>query len=132
MKRFTNQKGFTIVELVVTIAVLGVMIVAVAGVFESVQSIQRKTTRYEQATRLATQKLESLRNNNYNNLVPGSTIDFSNEIPTDQLPNANASINITEPNPGLIRADVSISYSDNSSPRTVKLSSLIGIIGITQ
>ncbi len=128
----TNEAGFTIAELITTIIVFGIVAVVISNLVLSNQSIQRKTAMLESATRAAQREVESLRNNNYNTLTAGQTINFTNELP-DNLPSSKSgTVVVSEPSPGLKRVDVTVSYNDGSKDREVKLSSLIGVIGIAQ
>lgn len=126
-----KEKGFTLVELVVSIAIIGVVVTTVTGLFMMVHSIQRRSLYLEVATRAAQREMESLRNNNYNNLTPGQTINFTNDLPST-LRNKSGTVEVSEPTPGLKRVDITVGYDEGSTPKEVKLSSLIGVLGITQ
>lgn len=128
---FKNQLGFTLVELVASIAVIGIVTTSVVSLFGSIQSTQRRTAYMETATRAAQREMESLRNNNFNNLNAGETIDFTSQLPAS-LKNKSGTVVVTEPNSGLKRIDISVVYYEGTSQQEVKLSSLIGILGITQ
>lgn len=132
MVRRNKQLGFSLLELMVTIVVFGLVASSITSLFLSVQRTQLQTRYLESATYAAQSQIESLRNINYNNLTPGSTIDFTDELP-DELPrNSTGTVEVSEPTSGLRRVDVSVTYNYSDSPRTVKLSSLIGVLGITQ
>lgn len=126
-----KQSGFTIIELVVSIAILGVVITSVVTLFSVVQSTQRRTVHLENATRSAQRQMESLRNNNYNNLVAGDTIDFTTQLPVS-LQNRSGTVLVSEPSPGIKRLDISVVFFEGPTRQEVKLSSLVGILGITQ
>lgn len=127
-----NDKGFTLVELLVTIIVVGVVFSGLSSLFVSVQRAQVQTNYLESATRAAQRQIESLRNINYNNLIPGEDIDFSSDLP-DTLPsNSTGNVVVSEPTAGLRRVDVTVSYEYGGETKDVELSSLIGVIGIVQ
>ncbi len=127
-----KQAGFTLVELAVAIVVIGIVGASITSLYLGIQQRQMANGYKESALRAAHTKIESLRNRNYNNLVVGEDIDFTSELP-DELPsNKNAVAAVSEPSPGLKRVDVTVSYEFEGRDRTVKLSSLIGVIGITQ
>lgn len=129
MKR---QAGFTIPELIVTILFMGVAFIGITELYLSVQRIQDQTAYLQIATRAAQTEIESLRNSTFNSLTAGQSIDFSSTLPT-QLPGPRtATVAVTEPMDGLKRVDVTVSYTDHGASRQVELSSLIGIIGISQ
>jgi len=127
-----REDGFTIPEVIVTIMLIGLATTAVYSMFNTVQVIQKKSAYLESATRAAQQEIESLRNNNYNSLTPGSTIDFTSSLPADLPSNKIGTVAVTEPIDGLRRVDVTVTYTYGQQTKSVMLSSLIGIIGISQ
>ncbi len=128
---FKKEFGFTLVELVVSIAVIGIVVTSVVSLFGSIQSTQRRTAYTESATRAAQREMESLRNNNYNNLTAGQSIDFTSQLPLS-LKDRSGTVAVSEPSPGLKRVDISVVYYEGTSRQEINLSSLVGILGITQ
>lgn len=126
-----KEEGFTLVELLVGIILIGIVAGLTSSMFSTIHRTQRQTNYTEVATRAAQREMESLRNNNYNSLDAGQTINFTNQLPP-VLKNASGIVTVSEPNSELKRVDISVKYSDGSTPREVRLSSLVGILGITQ
>jgi prepilin-type N-terminal cleavage/methylation domain-containing protein len=126
-----NNSGFTLVEIVVTIAVLGITTAAISSVFISIRNIQQQNKYLDIANRAANRQIESLRNDSYASLAAGSTIDFTSSVPTT-LPDRTGSAIISSPAPDLRRVDATVTYKAQGKTRTVTISSLIGEIGITQ
>lgn len=129
---FRNTQGFTLVELLVTIIVIGVVFSGLSSIFIGVQRAQVQTNYLESATRAAQTQIESLRNINYNNLTPGVDIDFSNDLPETLPSNSTGNVVVSEPATGLRRVDVTVTYEYGGENKDVVLSSLIGVIGIVQ
>lgn len=129
--KIRGQAGFTLVELIAAITVMGLLVVGIVNLYIATETAQRRSYHLEIASRAGEKKIESLRNAQYGNLTPDTTVDFSNELP-DTLPEPSGTVAITEPEPGIIRADVTITYKDGPGTKTIKQSSLIGIIGISQ
>lgn len=127
-----NQSGITLVEIVITILVLGVVLTSVVTLFVNIQQAQTHTRYLETATYAAQAEIESLRNINYNSLTPGQAINFTNDLPESLPPGATGTVAVSEPTPGLRRVDVTVSYNYKGKDRVVSLSSLIGVLGITQ
>ena len=124
--------GFTLIELLVTIAIIGIASLGIASLFYNIQFTQQQSRYVDAATRAAQREIEVLRNNSYNNLQDGQVIDFSSDLP-DSLPAGKSGIvNVSEPSQGLKRVDVTVSYTTAGRSHNVKLSSLIGIIGLSQ
>ena len=130
MKR--REDGFTIVEIVITIAIVGVLIAALTGLFVGISRSQSQSNYKENATRAAMRQIESLRNNNYGSLAVGEDIDFTDELSPKLPVGSTGNTVISEPSPGLKRVDVTVTYPDGDQTHNVTLSSLIGVIGITQ
>lgn len=126
-----QQAGFTIVELLVTIAIVGITTASLSSIFISIQNVQQQTGYVDTATRAAQREIETLRNDNYASLTPGQTIDFTNQLPSN-LPHASGTVQVSQPATDLRRVDVTVSYTGNGAQRNIILSSLIGVIGITQ
>lgn len=119
-------------ELVVTTVVTGLVIVSVASLFITIERTQHSTQLLETATRAGEQQIESLRNSNYSSLTPGQTITFTDSLPSELPSPRSGTVAISEPSTGIRRVDVTITYRDGSKQKDVKLSSLIGQLGIGQ
>lgn len=128
----SSSRGFTIVELLVTVVVSSLIFLAVSSLFITVAGAQRSTRLLETASRAGEQQIESLRNENYGALQPDSAITFTDQLPEDLPEPRSGTAAISQPSEGVRRVDVSITYKDGNKNKTVKLSSLIGQIGIAQ
>lgn len=127
----STQSGFTVPELVVTILFLGAVALTISQLFIAIGNTQERTNRLESASHAAQTEIEALRNNNYSQLQNGQAIDFTDKLPSN-LPSGTGTVQVSEPTAGLKRVDVTVSYLDNGKQKDVKLSSLIGVIGISQ
>lgn len=127
-----RQAGFTIVELLVTIAIVGITTASLTSMFISIQRVQQQTLHVDSATRAAQRQIESLRNDNYASLTPGQTINFTSQLPSSLPPGSTGTVQVSQPATDLRRVDVTVTYKENGKPRSITLSSLIGVIGITQ
>lgn len=131
IRDLSGSAGFTLVELLVTIAVIGIAAGSIATIFVSIQNIQHQTIYADTATRAAQREVETLRNDNYATLTPGQSIDFTSSLPSS-LPKASGTVQVSQPATDLRRVDVTVNYTAGDQQRIVTLSSLIGVIGITQ
>lgn len=127
-----KESGFTLIELLVTISIMGLIVIGVVNLYIAVDTAQRKSYHLEAATRAGEAQIESLRNSQYGNLTADSDINFTDQLPED-LPSPRSAIaHISEPEEGLKRVDVTITYKEGNGTNTVRQSSLIGIVGIGQ
>lgn len=127
-----NTHGFTIPELLVVMAIIGVLIAGIASVFISAGQTQARARLLDTATRAGQLQIESLRNYNYTNLTPGEDINFTDTLPSTLPPDKQGIVRVSEPEPGLRRVDVEITYTTQGREERVALSSMIGILGIAQ
>ena len=128
----SKEDGYSVLEVLVTIVVVGVLFSAVIALYSNVLIVQNRTQNLETATRAAHRQVEALRNLQYNLLEEGEDINFSDDLPADLPSGSTGVVEVTEAQQGLKRVDVTVTYPDGSSENTVTVSSLIGIIGITQ
>jgi len=127
-----EQAGYTLVELMVAIVVIGILVIGVSGFMIGINNIQKNVNYKESASRAAATEMESLRNAKYNTLVNGSTIDFTDKLPDNLPTNKSGTVEVSEPITGLKKVVVTVSYQTNGQTQQVKLSSLIGQIGISK
>ena len=71
-----DQKGFTIVELLVAILIIGITTASISSLFISVQGVQRKSSYLDSATRAAQRQVESLRNE----IIHNGSLDFHDTL----------------------------------------------------
>lgn len=126
------EDGFTLIELIAATVIMGLIVVGVFNLYISIEVAQRKSYHLEMAARAGEREIESLRNSQYSSLEPGTTLDFTSSLP-DELPYPNSgTVAVSEPEVGLRRVDITITYKDGGGTKTLKQSSLIGILGIGQ
>ena len=128
--KLKGEQGFTLVELMVTIIVLGIVIAGIGGLYYIMQVAEVRSQRLDLALRAARTEIESLRNNGYNALTPGGSINFTSSLPTALPAGRTGTVVVSQPLPDLRRVDVTVSYTDYGKAQSVTLSSNIGIIGI--
>jgi len=123
----------------IAVVVLTTCALSIATIFNNINSLQIDSDRYAEASALAEQKIEDLRNSHYNELETtnppdedsdNDPIDFSDEL--TNFPDGEGTIKISEPATNLRRVDVTISYDNAGKTETVQMSSVIGALGIAQ
>lgn len=127
-----SQKGYSVIEVLMAIVIAGILFSAVIALYSSVLIVQDRTQKLEIATRAAHQQIESLRNLQYNALEEGEDIDFSDDLPRELSIESTGIVEVSDAEQGLKRVDVTVTYPFRDSSNSVTVSSLIGVIGITQ
>lgn len=130
MVKINQPEGFTLIEMLITIVVLGIAITAISMLYFDMQNVQTASRNLDLATRAAQTEIEVLRNNSYNSLTPGQNIDFTSSLPAQLSGGKSGTVVVSQPADGLRRVDVTVDYTDNGTAKSVELSSTIGVIGI--
>lgn len=126
------ERGFTLIEVVVTIAVMGTIFVSISALFSTLHQVNAEGNTLTIVTELAQQQLEKIRNVPYNGLTIG-TSDVSSILTTYSTIGSpkSAAIVVTQVDPnGLKRVDITISYSDHKVAKVIKVSTLVALNGI--
>jgi len=126
-----RQMGFTIVELVVTIVVAGIIIPSVAIALNNLAAINHRARDYALANDIAQNKVETLRSNGYNSISMG-TVNFSSELPASMGSPKSASYTISSPVTGEKQIDISISFTEYNATRTLSFRTYISELGVGQ
>jgi prepilin-type N-terminal cleavage/methylation domain-containing protein len=132
-----RQKGFTVVELVVTIVIAGIIIPSVAIALNNLAAINHRARDYALANTIAQNKVETLRSDGYNSINNG-VVNFSNELPAAMGSPKSASYTVSTPvvggNPvtGEKQIDISISFTEYNATRSLSFRTYISELGVGQ
>ena len=74
-----DERGFTLVELIVSLTIIAIGIVGVIGVMNSSFGVAVRTNERSRAVHLATKEIESIRSVPYEALIPTSTVETRTE-----------------------------------------------------
>jgi type IV pilus assembly protein PilV len=80
----SREKGFTLIELMVTVAVLAVALLALAQMGVMAIQTNKSTSDYAIATRLAANKMDTLKKTTYAELIPNNYVDPNNLLKPDE------------------------------------------------
>lgn len=126
-----TEQGFTIIELLVAIAVIGVLIPTLIGFVNTLNRFNDRARDLALVNSLAENKVEALRSAGYTGLNNGTT-SFSSELSTSLGSPKSASYTVSTPNTGIKQVDIVISYNDHGSTQTVNYRTYIGELGVGQ
>jgi prepilin-type N-terminal cleavage/methylation domain-containing protein len=126
-----KQAGFTIVELIVTIVLIGLLVPAITMTITTLNLINDRARDLASVHALAENKVESLRSVSFTGLANGTTT-FTNELPASLATPRSATYTISAASPALKQVDVSISYNDHGQNRSISYRTYIGELGVGQ
>ena len=129
-----DERGFSLLELLITAAVMSVIILSIYGFFQSVRDINRYANNLVLANQVAQKQIESYRNTPYNTIPTGTQnlTSILTPYPSLRTPrSATAVITELQPN-GLKQIDLTITYSDKGGTKTVVVSTLVAARGINK
>ncbi len=126
------SQGFTLTELVVALAVFGIITISIVSLINVSQEAQRSERYLDLANTAARQIVEQARNGGYDTLVAGQSYTRTDQV-SDLLPDRAASLSVSASSdmPDFKRLDVDVSYKVGSLTRHVYSSAIIGKGGIT-
>ena len=123
----TSQAGFSIVELVVAIALFAVAIPAIAGLVSVLTQMNDRTSDTIAINSIAENKVEGLRSKGFNG-VPVGTTTFTNELPGYLPTPKTASYTVSQLSPSVKVVDVTVT----TAGREARYRTYIGELGVGQ
>jgi prepilin-type N-terminal cleavage/methylation domain-containing protein len=127
----SRQQGFTIVELVTTIIVAGILIPAIAIALTNLSVVNKVARDKALANMIVQNKVETLRSSGYNSLSNG-TISFVTDLPNTIGTPKSASYTITSPITGVKQIDVSVSFTEYHVTKSLSYRTYISELGVGQ
>ncbi len=140
LKRYTvfmiarGERGFSLIELIVAMAFMGVVILSLFEIFAQIRQVNRQANNYTIATQVGQQIIELYRNTPYVN-IPIGTRDYAASLtPYTNLKNPrSATAIVTEIDPaGLKQIDVSVSFNERSGIRRIQFTTVVASKGINR
>jgi len=126
-----DQAGLTLVELVVTIAVAAIVIVALNAIVTSYLHVSQRGRYLNLANSFVEGEFEALRNQGYNSISTG-TSSLTSQLPTQLPPSRNSSMTVSSPSAGLKQIDITVSYQDQGQTNSYAYTTYIGELGVGQ
>lgn len=131
MAQKNNTAGFTIIELLIAVAVVGILIPTLVSFVNTLNRFNDRARDLTLVNSLAENKVESLRSLGYSGLTNGSTA-FTSELPPTIGSPKTATYTISTPNAGIKQVDLVINYNDHGTTQSVNYRTMIGELGIGQ
>ena len=136
MRKKEAQGGFSLVEMIVAIAIIGTSVLAVYGSFLFAIKINHRAKNVSIAYQAVQQEMEIVRNSSFDELALQTDGSFLGTVPgISQLPNATATLTVREydqdgdgtGNPDIKEVIAQISYDNPtaSAQKTVEMTTLV-------
>lgn len=132
-----NEAGFSVVELLITLIIIGVAFGAFVTTFTSIQNIFKKGIDINTASSLAAAKLEEYENLNFNSLpntTPSGSLqqveDFSASLPSTLEKPRTGIVYINTVSGTLKQVVVDIKFGSGASQRQIQYADFIQKYGI--
>lgn len=132
-----SDRGFAIVELLVTIVTIGIIFSAFMTTFTTIQTINKKASDVQKANSLAFEKTQTYENKSFSSIpvfTPYGTLneveDFSNQIPSTVHPPRLGKVYVSTISPTLKQVIVWLEYGQGNAKQTIQYSNLIQRNGV--
>lgn len=131
-----NQLGFSAVELLITLIVVGVVFLSFTTTYAGLLNLTKKGTDIATASQLAFAKLQEFENDNYNNLPAGgdgslvSVDDFSSSLPAVLEAPRTGNVYINSVSPTLKQVVVRVSFGSGPAERFIEYTTFIQKHGV--
>lgn len=132
-----NESGFSVVELLITLIIIGVAFGAFMVTFTSIQSINKKALDISKANTFAFAKLQEYENKSFT-LIPATTPtgtlvmveDFSSSLPTTLASPRVAKVFVNTSSSTLKQVVVSVTFGSGTNERQVEYANFIQANGL--
>jgi prepilin-type N-terminal cleavage/methylation domain-containing protein len=131
MNKKCRQHGFTIVELMITVVLAGIIIPAVATALSSLAVINKVSRDQALTNALVQNKTEYLRSIGYNAVAVGTT-SFTGEMSGTIGSPKSASYTVSSPTTGVKQIDISISFTEYRTTKNLAYRTYISELGVGQ
>lgn len=127
-----NKHGFTIIELLITIAVFGLVVPGLVSLINTIDGLNDRARDLSIINGLVENKVESLRSISFVGVPIGGPVDFTAELPNTIASPRSAVYNVTSVSTALKQIDLAVTYNDHGSPRTISYRTYLGELGVGQ
>jgi prepilin-type N-terminal cleavage/methylation domain-containing protein len=126
-----NQEGFTIVELIVTLVVGAILVLALNTVFTTQTYISQRGRDLVLANSYAEGKIEAIRSQGFLGLTDGTT-DVTSELPAELNAPRSGSVTISSHNTSIKQVLLVINFNEQGKSRTYSYTTYVGELGVGQ
>ena len=128
------NKGFSLVEIIISLFIIGLIVLVISNIPNAINLVTSSQSD-SKIREVAAKKMEDIRLLGYDNLVNGTTSLSDNRL--NDLANVSAftvisdcPVNICSNNEQIRQVKITISWNENSQPKTYQLITLVGKDGL--
>ncbi len=118
-------------EIMATLIAASIMIASVTVAVNSLAVLAQKHRDLVIANSYAMGKVEALRSKGFLGLAAGTT-DLTSEMPSELKSPRSATMEISAESISVWHVDLSLTYSEHGTPRTLSYTTLVGELGVGQ
>jgi type II secretory pathway pseudopilin PulG len=130
-KTSLNTDGYTIVELIISIIVGTILVMAISLYISSHTHLAKRAKDITAVNLYANNKVEALRSKGFLGLTNGTT-SLTSELPTELSKPKSGSMVISSESSAIKRVVLTITYNDQGANRTYTYTTFIGELGVGQ
>jgi type IV pilus assembly protein PilV len=119
--RRKGQKGFTLLEFLIAVMVLSVGLLGMASLTGAMINFNRTAYNSTKAVTLAEEKMEELRNLNYQSLT-----SLSSSYDSDSIFTRTWTLTADDPDDNMTTIEVTVTWSWKGSSKSLSLKSIVG------
>ena len=124
-RRRSRERGFSLIELMIAITVLGIGLLSLAGLFPLAMQRVNVGDLESRATFHAQAKIEELKRLSWTALTATAAADTVETVFA-----RNWTVQVDAPVPGMKQVQVTVAWTDKRGPRTVTISSFLSDSGM--
>lgn len=132
MKHLKQQGGFTLIEILATIAIMSIGFVAILQVFDSTNTLSRQSRNLVTATKFAQGQIDYYRALGYSALASSGEVDISESMPDSLVPGQGTGCDdypacavFSTPQTNIKQIDVYVYYKEGSVKKKIRLTTLV-------
>lgn len=128
---YKDSKGFTVVELLVAIAIFGIVIPSLTAAVTSLTVLNNRARDLALVNLVASNKAEQLRSAGFNSLTAG-TYTFTSELPSQISNPKTATYVVDTSTTGIAQVTVTITFKDYNRIVTKTYRTMVSELGVGQ
>lgn len=126
-----KSPGFTIIELLITIAVFGFVIPSMTGLINTINGLNDRARELSIINALVENKVESLRSISFVG-VNNDTYDFTSELPPTLAKPREATYVVSSVTSSLKQVDITVKYNNQGNEKVINYRTYLGELGVGQ